>query len=276
MVNDEIVVILLRKNMISHNKNLLMRKKIVAGNWKMNKLMDEAVALTSELVNMANDEVQNDVKVILCPPAIYLTTINKYIETAPNFSLAAQNCSDKISGAFTGEISAAMLKSIGVEYVLIGHSERRQYFSESNSLLAEKVNTALANGVSPIFCCGESLDQRQNEDFIGFVKNQISESLFHLTEEQLLSVIIAYEPIWAIGTGLTASAEQAQDMHAALRSHLAEKYGETVASEISILYGGSVTAASAAELFASPDIDGGLVGGASLKSREFINIIKAR
>jgi len=276
MVNDEIVVILLRKNMISHNKNLLMRKKIVAGNWKMNKLMDEAVALTSELVNMANDEVQNDVKVILCPPAIYLTTINKYIETAPNFSLAAQNCSDKISGAFTGEISAAMLKSIGVEYVLIGHSERRQYFNESNSLLAEKVNTALANGVSPIFCCGESLDQRQNEDFIGFVKNQISESLFHLSEEQLLSVIIAYEPIWAIGTGLTASAEQAQDMHAALRSHLAEKYGETVASEISILYGGSVTAASAAELFASPDIDGGLVGGASLKSREFINIIKAR
>jgi len=276
MVNDEIVVILLRKNMISHNKNLLMRKKIVAGNWKMNKLMDEAVALTSELVNMANDEVQNDVKVILCPPAIYLTTINKYIETAPNFSLAAQNCSDKISGAFTGEISAAMLKSIGVEYVLIGHSERRQYFNESNSLLAEKVNTALANGVSPIFCCGESLDQRQNEDFIGFVKNQISESLFHLSEEQLLSVIIAYEPIWAIGTGLTASAEQAQDMHAALRSHLAEKYGETVAAEISILYGGSVTAASAAELFASPDIDGGLVGGASLKSREFINIIKAR
>ena len=276
MVNDEIVVILLRKNMISHNKNLLMRKKIVAGNWKMNKLMDEAVALTSELVNMANDEVQNDVKVILCPPAIYLTTINKYIETAPNFSLAAQNCSDKVSGAFTGEISAAMLKSIGVEYVLIGHSERRQYFNESNSLLAEKVNTALANGVSPIFCCGESLDQRQNEDFIGFVKNQISESLFHLSEEQLLSVIIAYEPIWAIGTGLTASAEQAQDMHAALRSHLAEKYGETVASEISILYGGSVTAASAAELFASPDIDGGLVGGASLKSREFINIIKAR
>ncbi|WP_031529422.1 triose-phosphate isomerase [Dyadobacter crusticola] len=253
-----------------------MRKKIVAGNWKMNKVLDEAVALTSELVNMANDEVQNDAQIILCPPAIYLTTIKKYIENAPNFSLAAQNCSDKVSGAFTGEISAQMLQSIGVEYVLIGHSERRQYFNESNAVLAEKVNVALANGVSPIFCCGESLQQRQNEDYISFVKNQLTESLFHLTEAELLKVVIAYEPIWAIGTGLTASALQAQEMHAALRQHIASKYGESVAEEISILYGGSVTAASAPELFASPDIDGGLVGGASLKSREFTNIIKAR
>ena len=242
----------------------------------MNKVLDEAVALTSELVNMASDEVRSDVKVILCPPAIYLTTIKKYIENSPNFSLAAQNCSDKVSGAFTGEISAQMLQSIGVEYVLIGHSERRQYFNETNALLAEKVNTALANGVSPIFCCGESLDQRQNEDYIGFVKNQLTESLFHLTEEQLLSVVVAYEPIWAIGTGLTASAEQAQEMHGELRKHIASKYGESIAAEISILYGGSVSAASAAELFASPDIDGGLVGGASLKSREFTEIIKAR
>ncbi|KAA6440059.1 triose-phosphate isomerase [Dyadobacter flavalbus] len=253
-----------------------MRKKIVAGNWKMNKVLDEAVALTSELITMAQDEVQGDVRIILCPPAIYLTVIKKYIENSPNFSLAAQNCSDKVSGAFTGEISAQMLKSIGVEYVLIGHSERRQYFHESNELLAEKVNTALENGVSPIFCCGESLKQRQNEDYIGFVKNQITESLFHLSAEQLLSVVIAYEPIWAIGTGLTASALQAQEMHSALRQHIASKYGEEVAQEISILYGGSVTAASAPELFASPDIDGGLVGGASLKSREFTNIIKAR
>lgn len=253
-----------------------MRKKIVAGNWKMNKVLDEAVALTSELVNMANDEVQSDVKVILCPPSIYLTTIKKYLESAPNFALAAQNCSDKVSGAYTGEISAQMLQSIGVEYVLVGHSERRQYFNESNAVLAEKVNTALANGVSPIFCCGESLDQRQNEDYIGFVKNQITESLFHLSEDQLLSVIVAYEPIWAIGTGLTASAEQAQEMHASLRQHIASKYGADIAEEISILYGGSVTAASAGELFSSPDIDGGLVGGASLKSREFTNIIKAR
>lgn len=253
-----------------------MRKKIVAGNWKMNKLADEAVALTSELVNMANDELQGNVQVILCPPAIYLTTINKYIENTPNFAVAAQNCSDKDSGAYTGEISASMLKSIGVNYVLIGHSERRQYFGESNALLAAKVDSALAKGVSPIFCCGESLEQRQNEDFIGFVKNQLTESLFHLDETQILSVIVAYEPIWAIGTGLTASAEQAQEMHKALRAHLASKYGAAVAEEISILYGGSVSAASAPELFASPDIDGGLVGGASLKSREFTNIIKAR
>ncbi|QRR02823.1 triose-phosphate isomerase [Dyadobacter sandarakinus] len=253
-----------------------MRKKIVAGNWKMNKLMDEAVALTSELVNMVNDEVQGDVKVILCPPALYLPVIKRYIEDSSRFDLAAQNCSDKVSGAFTGEISAAMLQSAGIGYVLIGHSERRQYFNESNAVLAEKVNTALANVVSPIFCCGESLEQRQNSDYIGFVKNQLTESLFHLTPEQLQAVVIAYEPIWAIGTGLTASAEQAQEMHAALRGHIAEKYGREVAEEISILYGGSVTAASAAELFASPDIDGGLVGGASLKSREFTNIIKAR
>lgn len=253
-----------------------MRKKIVAGNWKMNKLMDEAVALTSELVNMVNDEVQGDVKVILCPPALYLPVIKRYIEDSSRFDLAAQNCSDKVSGAFTGEISAAMLQSAGIGYVLIGHSERRQYFNESNAVLAEKVNTALANVVSPIFCCGESLEQRQNSDYIGFVKNQLTESLFHLTPEQLQAVVIAYEPIWAIGTGLTASAEQAQEMHAALRGHIAEKYGREVAEEISILYGGSVTAASAPELFASPDIDGGLVGGASLKSREFTNIIKAR
>lgn len=253
-----------------------MRKKIVAGNWKMNKVLDEAVALTSELVNMAKDEVTNDAKVILCPPAIYLTTIQKYIETAPNFAVAAQNVSDKLSGAFTGEISAPMLASIGVKYVLIGHSERRQYFNEDNALLAEKVNVSLANGISPIFCCGESLEQRQNEDYIGFVKNQLTESLFHLSEEQILNVIVAYEPIWAIGTGLTASSEQAQEMHLELRKHIASKYGDAVAQEISILYGGSVSAATADELFAAPDIDGGLVGGASLKSREFTNIIKAR
>ncbi|CAG5011503.1 Triosephosphate isomerase [Dyadobacter sp. CECT 9275] len=253
-----------------------MRKKIVAGNWKMNKVLDEAIALTSELVNMAHDEVTNDAEIILCPPAIYLSTIQKYIENAPHFSVAAQNVSDKLSGAFTGEIAAPMLQSIGVKYVLVGHSERRQYFGETNALLAEKVNVSLAHGISPIFCCGESLDQRQNEDYIGFVKNQISESLFHLSAEQILSVIIAYEPIWAIGTGLTATSEQAQEMHAALRGHLAGKYGEEVANEISILYGGSVTAASAPELFSAPDIDGGLVGGASLKSREFTNIIKAR
>ncbi len=253
-----------------------MRKRIVAGNWKMNKTMDEAIALTSELVNMAKDEVRNDAQVILCPPALYLTTVQQYIKEVPNFFLAAQNVSDKLSGAYTGEISAPMLQSIGIKYVLIGHSERRQYFNEDNALLAEKVNISLAHGISPIFCCGESLGQRQNEDYIGFVKNQLTESLFHLTAEQLLSVVIAYEPIWAIGTGMTATASQAQEMHAALRAHIASKYGQEVANEISILYGGSVSASSAPELFQEIDIDGGLVGGACLKSRDFTEIIKAR
>lgn len=253
-----------------------MRKKIVAGNWKMNKTLDEAVALTSEVVNMIKDEVSGQVEVVLCVPSLYLTTLKKYTESADKISLGAQNCHEKSSGAYTGEISAPMLKAIDIPYVIIGHSERRQYFGETNAQLAEKVNIALENDLTPIFCCGESLDQRENQDYIGFVKNQITESLFHLDAGQLAQVVLAYEPIWAIGTGLTASAEQAQKMHAALRGHLAEKYGQEVAEEISILYGGSVGAANAAELFANPDVDGGLVGGASLKSRDFTGIVKAR
>lgn len=254
----------------------MMRKKIVAGNWKMNKTLDEALALTSEVVNMIKDEVTGDVEVVLCVPSLYLTTLSKYVENAPKVSLGAQNCHEKASGAFTGEISAPMLKSAGVPYVIIGHSERRQFFAESNAQLAAKVDIALANGLTPIFCCGESLEQRQNEDYIGFVKNQLTESLFHLSAEQLALVVLAYEPIWAIGTGLTASSEQAQDMHAALRAHLAGQYGQEVADGISILYGGSVGAANAQELFAGADVDGGLVGGASLKSRDFTDIVKAR
>ncbi|TDB68878.1 triose-phosphate isomerase [Arundinibacter roseus] len=253
-----------------------MRKKIVAGNWKMNKTLDEALSLTSEVVHMINDEVLGDVEVVLCVPSLYLTTLSKYVENAPKIILGAQNCHEKASGAFTGEISAPMLKAIGIPYVILGHSERRQYFAETGAQLAAKVDSALENGLTPIFCCGESLEQRQNEDFIEVVKTQISESLFHLSAEQLQAVVIAYEPIWAIGTGLTASAEQAQDMHAALRAHLAGKYGQAVADSISILYGGSVGAGNAAELFACPDVDGGLVGGASLKSRDFTEIVKAR
>jgi triosephosphate isomerase (TIM) len=253
-----------------------MRKKIVAGNWKMNKTLDEALALTSEVVNMIQDEVRSDVEVVLCTPALYLTTLKKYVENAPKISLGAQNCHEKPSGAFTGEISAPMLKAAGIPYVILGHSERRQYFAESNAQLAAKVDSALENGLTPIFCCGESLEQRQNEDYISVVKNQLTESLFHLSADQLASVVIAYEPIWAIGTGLTASSEQAQEMHAALRAHLSSKYGSEVADGISILYGGSVGAGNAAELFACPDVDGGLVGGASLKSRDFTDIVKAR
>ncbi len=252
-----------------------MRKKIVAGNWKMNKTLDEALALTSEVVNMVKDEVLNDTKVILCTPALYLLPLKKYIENTPNISLGAQNCSDKPSGAYTGEIAAPMLASSGITSVIIGHSERREYFGETNQIIAAKVDIALANGLTPLFCCGESLDLRQNSDYIGYVKNQITESLFHLSPENFEKVVIAYEPIWAIGTGLTASADQAQEMHAALREHIAGKYGQELAGNITILYGGSVNAANAAELFANPDVDGGLVGGASLKSRDFVNIIKA-
>jgi triosephosphate isomerase len=253
-----------------------MRKKIVAGNWKMNKSLDEALSLTSEVVNMVRDEVRGDVEVVLCTPSIYLPLLQKYAQEVGRISLGAQNCHHKASGAFTGEISASMLASIEVPYVIVGHSERRQYFGETDELLAEKVKIALANGLKPIFCCGELLEQRQNEDFIAIVKDQITAALFDLSAEDFGKVVIAYEPVWAIGTGLTASSAQAQEMHAALRAHIAEKFGAQVADDTTILYGGSCNEKNADELFACPDVDGGLIGGASLKSREFTNIIKSR
>jgi triosephosphate isomerase (TIM) len=252
-----------------------MRKKIVAGNWKMNKTADEGLALVSEVVNMVNAEVTGDVLVVLCPPALYLTTYRTYL-TGNRLALGAQNCHEKASGAYTGEISAPMLKSIGVGYVILGHSERRQYFGETNAQLAEKVNIALENDLTPIFCCGESLEMREGGDYVGYVKQQLTESLFHLSAEQIAGVVVAYEPIWAIGTGLTATSAQAQAMHAALRVHFASQYGDSIAQTISILYGGSANAQNAAELFAQPDVDGGLIGGASLKSRDFVTVVKAR
>ena len=250
-----------------------MRKNIAAGNWKMNTSLEEGLNLTSELTYMIADEVRNDAQVVLAPPFTHLHAIGKLIETHPNIHLAAQNCHTKPAGAFTGEISAVTLAGMGVKFVILGHSERRQHFQETNAALAEKVNIVLENGMTPLFCCGETLEQRENTDFIAFVSSQLTESLFHLSAEQISKVVIAYEPIWAIGTGKTATSQQAQDMHAALRQHLATQYA--VADEISILYGGSVNAGNAQELFACPDVDGGLVGGASLKSREFTNIIKA-
>lgn len=191
-------------------------------------------------------------------------------------SLGAQNCYPKPSGAYTGEVSAPMLKSVGVDYVLVGHSERRQYFGESNAFLKEKTDALLAEGLTPIFCCGETLEQRNAEGYMEFVASQLTDSLFHLSATEFGKVVIAYEPIWAIGTGVTASSDQAQDMHAYLRQHIAKQYGEQVADDTTILYGGSCNEKNAAELFARPDVDGGLIGGASLKSREFTNIIKAR
>lgn len=252
-----------------------MRQKIVAGNWKMNKDLERGLELVSEVVNMVKDEVTSSVTVVLCPPFVHLTSVKKLIAGQSNIKLGAQNCHQKASGAYTGEISAEMLKSVGTDYVILGHSERREYFHETNEQLAEKVNIVLANGLLPIFCCGESLDLRQNGDFVGFVTNQLTESLFHLSAEEFGKIVIAYEPIWAIGTGLTATAQQAQDMHAAIREHLASKYGQAVADATPILYGGSAKPSNAVELFSCPDVDGGLIGGASLASRDFTDVVKA-
>lgn len=252
-----------------------MRSKIVAGNWKMNKTLEEAQTLTSELMGMIADEVKGNVKVVLCTPFPYLVPVKQQLGNNARISVGAQNCSEHASGAYTGETAAPMLKSMSIPYVILGHSERRQYFGEDSKLLAKKTDIALANGLTPIFCCGEPLEVREANGHEQLVKKQVEEALFHLSAEALQKVVIAYEPVWAIGTGKTATAQQAQDMHAVIRKHLAAKYGVAVADEISILYGGSVNAANAKELFANPDVDGGLVGGASLKSREFTEIIKS-
>jgi triosephosphate isomerase len=252
-----------------------MRKKIVAGNWKMNKTLEEANTLASEVMGMVADEVKGDVKVIFFVPFPYLVPIKNLLGNNSRISVGAQNSSEHESGAYTGETSTVMLKSISVPYVILGHSERRQYFGENSKLLAKKVDVALKNGLTPIFCCGEPLEVREKNQHESLVRQQVEESLFHLDAASLQKIVIAYEPVWAIGTGKTATAQQAQDMHAVIRQHLAKKYGNDVAQNISILYGGSVNAANAKELFACPDVDGGLVGGASLKSREFTDIIKS-
>lgn len=252
-----------------------MRQKIVAGNWKMNKTMEEAKILASEVKGMVADEVKGNAIVILCAPFPYLVPLKNLIGDDKRIFLAAQNCNDHESGAYTGEVSAPMLASIGIPYVVLGHSERRQYYGEDGKLLAKKIDVAQKNGLIPIFCCGEPLEIRESNGHEDLVKRQVEESLFHLDAAHLQKVVIAYEPVWAIGTGKTASSQQAQDMHAVIRKHLAAKYGQAVADSVSILYGGSVGAANAKELFSCPDVDGGLVGGASLKSRDFTEIIKS-
>lgn len=214
-------------------------------------------------------------QVLFAVPYPYLIMTNSEVAEESNYFATAQNCHHKASGAYTGEVSAEMLQSLAIKYCIIGHSERREYFAESNQMLAEKVDRCLGNGITPVFCCGEALPIREAGEQNSFVETQLRESLFHLTAEQVRTIIIAYEPIWAIGTGKTASAEQAQEMHAHLRSVLSAQYGQEVADEIPILYGGSVKANNAKELFSSPDVDGGLVGGASLVANDFIEIIKA-
>jgi triosephosphate isomerase len=252
-----------------------MRKKIIAGNWKMNLTFDEGQKLTSEIVNMYKDEQIQDVIAVLNPTFPHLFPVKKLIGDTPGISVGAQNCSEKESGAFTGEVSAEILASFGVTYVIIGHSERRGYFKESNEVLAEKVKAALAGGLIPIFCCGESLDIRNAGTHEPNVKFQLTDSLFSLNASDFSKIVIAYEPIWAIGTGKTATSDEAQEMHLAIRRHIASKYGKDIANNTSILYGGSMNAGNAADLLSKPDVDGGLIGGASLKSRDFLNIIKS-
>lgn len=241
----------------------------------MNLDYTTGIGLFSEIVNMVNDEVMGDQQVIVCPPYIHLSAMSQLAKSNQKVSIGAQNCHQAESGAYTGEISATMLHSVGVQYVIIGHSERRQYFGENNALLADKVNAVLKGQLIPIFCIGETLEQRNANSHFDVIKTQLSEGLFHLSESEFSQVILAYEPVWAIGTGLTASPEQAQEIHEFIRKEVALKYGVSVAQNLSILYGGSCNPKNAAELFAKADIDGGLIGGASLKSRDFVDIIKS-
>ncbi len=251
-----------------------MRKQIAAANWKMNLTLQQGETLIEEILNSTQDLKENQ-SAVFAVPFPYLINIKNKLGAKKNVFTAAQNCSDKKSGAYTGEVSAAMIKSAGIPYVVVGHSERREYFNENNAMLAEKVNICLEQGLQPIFCCGEPLTVREAGTQNSYVATQLKESLFHLTATQLTGFIIAYEPIWAIGTGKTASSDQAQEMHAHIRNVMAMQYGEDTARGISILYGGSVKANNAVEIFGKPDVDGGLVGGASLMAPEFSAIIKA-
>ena len=251
-----------------------MRKQIAAANWKMNLDLQQANQLLDAIISN-NISLSADQQAVFGVPFPYLLLAKDKIKNHDGFYVAAQNCYTKESGAYTGEISAPMLSSLQIEYVIIGHSERREYFSEGNNTLALKVDVCLKNNLKPIFCCGESLKIREKGDQNDFVENQLKESLFHLAADVIENFVIAYEPIWAIGTGKTASADQAQEMHAHIRQVLADKYGQEVAETISILYGGSVKANNAKEIFGKPDVDGGLVGGASLNAGEFTEIIKS-
>lgn len=251
-----------------------MRKKIAAANWKMNLTLPQANTLLDELLK-AETQPGEKALVLFAVPFPYLMLASEKLKGKQGYKVAAQNCSNKKSGAYTGEVSVEMLQSIDVSFCLVGHSERREYFGEDGALLAQKIDVCLESGITPVFCCGEPLEIREEESQDDYVRSQLEDSLFHLSESQLQKLVIAYEPIWAIGTGKTASTEEAQQMHAQIRSVLAGKWGMEVAQNISILYGGSVKASNAAELFACADVDGGLVGGASLVASEFAQIIKA-
>ena len=251
-----------------------MRKNIVAGNWKMNTTVAEGVQLAKEVNEAVAAAGELKCDVVIGVPFTHLTAVKDVIDIE-KVGLSAENCANKEKGAYTGEVSAAMVASTGANYVILGHSERREYYNETPEILKEKVDLALANGLKIIFCCGESLELRNAGTYEEFIKAELKDSLFHLSAEDFANIVIAYEPIWAIGTGVTATSDQAEEVHAFIRSFLAEKYGETVANDTTILYGGSCKPSNAPELFAKPNIDGGLIGGASLKAADFKGIIDA-
>lgn len=251
-----------------------MRKQIAAANWKMNLTLQQGETLLDTIIATPHSLTDNQ-QAVFAVPFPYLAMAQQKLAGKKNVFVAAQNCYSKKNGAYTGETSVEMLQSLGIRYVVLGHSERREYFNESNQLLAEKVNICLEYQIQPIFCCGEPLAIREANTQNAYVAKQLEESLYHLNAEQLQQIVIAYEPIWAIGTGKTASSAQAQEMHAFIRAQLAARYGAAVANNISILYGGSVKAANAVEIFGQSDVDGGLVGGASLIADEFVAIINA-
>ena len=250
-----------------------MRKNIVAGNWKMNTTLQEGIQLAND-VNEALKGVDAKCDVVICVPFTHLASVNAVIDPE-KLGLGAENCADHLKGAYTGEVSAPMVASTGAKYVILGHSERRQYYGETSETLKEKVKLALAEGLTPIFCIGEVLEERENGTYNDVVKAQIEEALFDLSADDFKKIVLAYEPVWAIGTGKTATDDQAQDMHAHIRSTIAGKYGKEVADEISILYGGSCKPGNAKGLFAQPDIDGGLIGGAALDTESFMGIVTA-
>lgn len=251
-----------------------MRRNIVAGNWKSNELFSQADELINDIAEGLREFDNTDVDVIVCPPFPYLELVGDASEDV-EFFVGAQNVSKFDNGAFTGEVSAKMLQSMNIDYCIVGHSERRKYFNETNQDVAEKVNKLLEADINPIVCVGESLEQREAGTHFELIRSQVSEGLFHLDCEQIKRTVIAYEPVWAIGTGKTATKEQAQEVHAFIRAMLAEKYSDDVAQEVSILYGGSCNAKNARELFVQTDVDGGLIGGASLKAADFIEIARS-
>ena len=251
-----------------------MRKKIVAGNWKMNKLYSEAVELVDEITMMLKDDKKTDeITKVIIPAFPYIRKVVRHSHGIKNLFTGAQNCSSEEAGAYTGEVSAAMIKSLEATYVIIGHSERRSYYKETHEDLKRKVNIALGQAITPIFCVGETKEMRQAKKHFEIIEEQIKDSLFHLPANEFCKLVLAYEPVWAIGTGLTATSSQAQEMHHFIRSIIEKKYGKETANAISILYGGSCNAKNAPELFACPDVDGRIIGGASLIAKDFITII---